>query len=284
MNREWVEARKLQYVEKAKAKRDEIHHMIDSNPVLTDSDKAILKEILDKESGKYCSAFRLSAFIALLDNHPDYDSEGWRDFDESKFLSSLGAEEYNDLLYTATSGFADRYLDSDPKEFDGDVIITDPCYVMRHEDGRITQLTEDDWGACDCGENMEVLGFTNYMTRDTLYGDWGCTTYDMDTKQPIGRFCADAGLVSVFLLKEVLEYNPMYRDYKDPEDYSVTCIKDFKGTVQFVVEHQEGVYEDTTDYHKAGQTWEDFSVHVVGHGINKKTGKPINFYTSQTSL
>ena len=130
---------------------------------------------------------------------------------------------------------------------------------------------------------MEVLGIRNYMTRDTLYGDWGCTVYNTDTKEEIGEFCADAGLVSVFLLDEVLKYNPDF-DYHKEKDWTTTLIPDFKGTVQFVVEHQEGVYEDTTEYHKAGDKWEDYSVHVIGHGINKKTGEPINFRSAQTGL
>lgn len=284
MNREWVEARKLQYAEKAKAKRDEIHRKIDSNSVLTDSDKAILKELLDKESGRYYSCFGTSAIIALIDNHPDYDSEAWENFDEFNFIRTLKAEEYNQLLYTATSDFVDRYLDSEPKEFNGDIIITDPCYIMRAKHHGTVPLTDDDWDTCNCGYAMELLGIDHYMTRETLYGDWGCTTYDTDSGEAIGKFCADAGLVSVLLLEDVLKYNPDYHDYKDPKDMSVTWIRDFEGTVQFIVEHKEGVYKDTTEYHKKGDKWEDFSVHVVGHGVDKKTGEPINFYTSQTSL
>ena len=61
-------------------------------------------------------------------------------------------------------------------------------------------------------------------------------------------------------------------------------IHDFKGTVQFVVEREEGVYDEDTEYHKKGEKWEDYSVHVVGHGVNKRTGEPINFRSTQTGL
>ena len=44
------------------------------------------------------------------------------------------------------------------------------------------------------------------------------------------------------------------------------------------------MYETTTKCHKAGEKWEDYTVHVVGHGVNKKTGAPINFRSEQTSL
>ena len=61
-----------------------------------------------------------------------------------------------------------------------------------------------DWDICEYGSAMEKLGyFTNdkYATADTLYGDWSCTTYNTDTKEEIGYYCADAGLVSVFSLE-----------------------------------------------------------------------------------
>lgn len=93
----------------------------------------------------------------------------------------------------------------------------------------------------------------------------------------------DAGLVSVFLLDEVLKYNPEF-DYHLNYKWMVTWIKDFKGTVEFVVKHIEGYYEEDTDYWKKGDYWEDYVLEVVGHGINKVTGKPINFVGKQTGL
>ena len=52
---------------------------------------------------------------------------------------------------------------------------------------------------------MEVLGIKNYICRDTLYGDWSCTTYNSDTHEKLGEFCADSGMVGVYLLDEVLK-------------------------------------------------------------------------------
>ena len=176
-----------------------------------------------------------------------------------------------------------RYQSSQPMEFDGDIIITDPCYIIRAEHHGTTPVTQDDWAACRYGERMEALGIRHYMTRDTLYGDWGCTVFDLDSGEEIGEFCADAGLVSVFLSEEVLRYNPDF-DWHKTKPWTTALIPDFKGTVQFVVERAEGVYETTTTCHKAGEKWEDYTVHVVGHGVNKKTGAPINFRSEQTSL
>ena len=87
----------------------------------------------------------------------------------------------------------------------------------------------------------------------------------------------------MFLLDEVLKYNPEF-DYHLKNKWMVTWIKDFKGTVKFVVKHIEGYYEEDTDYWKKGDYWEDYVLEVVGHGINKVTGKPINFVGKQTGL
>lgn len=49
------------------------------------------------------------------------------------------------------------------------VIITDPCYVVKDED----------WVKCEYGERLDKLGFTNYISESTIYGDWSCTTFAM---------------------------------------------------------------------------------------------------------
>ena len=233
-------------------------------------------------------------------------------------------ERYFKLAHDIAFGI-DKLIDME-MEFEGDIIITDPCYIMRKldyssepkwkdymsyssikeypdydEEKRKSEMFSkeyeiydkaahkwrhehpDDWHVCEFGENMEVFGFSKYMTRDTLYGDWSCTTYDLDTKELIGSFCADAGLVSVFLLDEVMKYNPNYKQVKE-NSWCVTCVRDFKGTVEFRVEHTEGQYEETTKYHNKGDKWENNEVKVYGHGINKVSGKPINFVGTQTGF
>lgn len=253
-------------------------------------------------------------------------------------MESLPFEKKAEYYYAI--GNYKRYLDSDPVEFDGDIIITDPCYIMknnhidylsspswwdyvtktrrevkdgkefcyppRHEDypdfngdksptlqaewdeyhkaeAKWKSENVTDWERCSYGDNMEVLGVNRYMTRDTLYGDWSCTTFDLNTKEEIGSFCADAGLVSVFLLDDILRYNPDYDDHLK-KHWCATHIKDFKGTVQFIVKEVTGIREDDTDWWKKGDAWTDYQVEVVGHGINKVTGKPIDFVGKQTGF
>jgi hypothetical protein len=206
-------------------------------------------------------------------------------------------------------------------KFKGDIIITDPCYIMRHKN----QLTEDDWDACQYGDHMGILGINHYITADTEYGDWSCTTVKDDVESQklivqlnnmyfqffsdynnpevykndenrfkmyeeynekrekiisdsglvLGGFCADAGLVSVFLLDEVLAYNPDYDDHIN-NPHCVTLIKDFDGDIEIthrtLTETPDVDDEDSDDYDGSGE-----EVSVIGKGN-------INFYTTQTGL
>lgn len=255
----------------------------------------------------------------------------------SNLLENLPIHDLTGAIYDMNH--MERYLDSELKEFDGDIIITDPCYIIRKDREKDYQSAPnrydfisystieeypdyrydadsledyseqyekeqkqydeamekwekeniDDWERCEYGDDMEALGIINSMTRDTIYGDWSCTTFDTNTKQPIGYFCADAGLVSVFLLDEVLKYNPnLFNEHHMPENneppFWVTIIKNFKGTIQFVVEQYKIEYDEDTEFHEAGDVVYDYEVSVVGHGINKETGEPIDFKTTQTGL
>lgn len=168
-------------------------------------------------------------------------------------------------------------------KFKGTIIITDPCYIMRAEHHGTTPITKDDWEACDCGQNMEVLGIKHYICESTLYGDWGCTTYkvDMDPVEiidsiaeacandkdfevdfskicEIGNFCADAGLVAVFLLDEVRKYNPDIDSWIKEHPWCFTTIEDFDGNIEYYVD-------------------ENNNAHIYGTGN-------IDFITIQTSL
>ena len=183
-------------------------------------------------------------------------------------LDTLGAEF--SALYKEEHMDYESYLDSAPVIFDGDIIITDPCYVMKENSG-------DDY------YDFKSLGIEHFMVRDTLYGDWSCTTYNADTGEELGKFCADAGMVSVLSLDEVLRYNPEF-DYHTTKPWTTTLIRDFKGSVQFVIKENKWILEEDTSYGKAGDECVDYSVEVVGKGINARTGEPINFIGKQTGF
>ena len=135
----------------------------------------------------------------------------------------------------------------------------------------------DDWQISDYGKNMEQLGITNYLTHDTIYGDWSCTTFDIDTKKSIGQFCADAGEVSVFSLKEIRAYNPNIDKWIEEHSWCVTKIPNFTGDVYIDVENTSGVYDEDNEYHKKGEAWEEHTVRVIGKGS-------VNFRTEQTGF
>lgn len=149
----------------------------------------------------------------------------------------------------------------------------------------------DDWSKCDYGENMEVLGIHNYISESTIYGDWSCTTYQTEEEpkellesilrvlndnleneeygddelpipdggKAIGGFCADAGLVGVFLLDEILAYNPDWESWIEEHPWCATIIEDFEGEVKYYIDKV------------------DKEAHIVGTGN-------INFYTEQTGI
>ena len=92
-------------------------------------------------------------------------------------------------------------------------------------------LPHDDWDRCGCGENMEALGLKTFLCDSTIYGDWSCTVFDQDSRTKIGEFCADSGQVAVFLLDEVLAYNPKF-NYHIERKWTTALIQDFHGTVE----------------------------------------------------
>lgn len=177
------------------------------------------------------------------------------------------------------------------------IIITDPCYVVKdnpeqnpypfpfvaglrdkmgeekweelRSNYRKWERDHDDWEKCAYGENMEALGIHNYLSSNTIYGDWSCTTYNTDTKEVLGHFCADAGMVAVFELDEVLKYDPDF-NYHTERPWTTTTIENFTGDIDIDVFPISGVDEN-------GKEWEYEEVRVIGKGN-------INFYTTQTGL
>ena len=140
--------------------------------------------------------------------------------------------------------------------------------------------SHDDWRKCRYGTNMEALGISTYFTESTIYGDWSCSTYKIEENpyavvnnfveayeneedyeikcSRLGDFCADAGLVSVFLLNEVRKYNPDIDKWIEEHSWCVTTIPDFDGEVNYYVDKSN-------------------EAHIIGIGN-------INFFTAQTEL
>lgn len=142
-------------------------------------------------------------------------------------------------------------------KFKGDIVITDPCYIDTPDD----KLWNDKGIEVYDGCGISKYGFTNYIWKSTIYGDWSCTTFHLKDeavnkeiqdltdddiyKGNLGKFCADAGLVGVFLLDEVKAFNP---DFETPNKYGVewaTIIKDFDGDIEYIIDDEQAYIKGT---------------------------------------
>lgn len=250
MTREWVEMMNSRNQLKVKALDEEIISRINNFSLLDDEDKKLALAEYEKSKTIHMNIMEFGFKWAIFNRHKQECStveEKDKMLNEIDcFLSSLPIDKY---LSFARENYK-RMLDSEPIYFDGDIIITDPCYMRREDDLDYKEFE---------------VSLIQYMERDTLYGDWSCTVYNPDTHEKLGEFCADSGMVAVALRGEVLKYNPTYTT----KSWAGTVIENFKGTVQFIVT-------------KEGN--DDYSVHVVGKGINKITGEPINFISHQTGF
>ena len=183
-------------------------------------------------------------------------------------------------------------------KFKGTIVITDPCYL---DNGGNLDL----WEASNYGEDLSVLGCSQWISESTIYGDWDCFTYKGKSEEVIkqikgwnyaymkflrdyndpnttpeerdilyntfktnkakfleentlGEFCADAGMVCVVYLDEVLKVNPEFEEWAKTHSWCVTIIENFDGDITYEVD-------------------ENTEAHIVGKGN-------INFYTSQSGL
>ena len=132
-------------------------------------------------------------------------------------------------------------------------------------------IKTDDWEISDCGRNMSKLGIINYISRDTIIGDWDCVVTDSNDTV-LGEFCADAGMVCVVELSEFKNYKPDIEEWVSSHPHCVTVIEDFDGDVRFEVEDTSFDYEQEDG---SVSYVEDYTVHVKGEGT--KEGKPFSF-------
>lgn len=174
------------------------------------------------------------------------------------------------------------------REFDGDIVITDPCYIKENGE-RI------DWDSHE--SRIKDVGLCNR----TYYGDWGCTVFRTreDSKvgfigsecEEIGNFCADAGMVCVLDMRDARRMSSDIDKWIEEHDWCATIIKGFKGSVKLMT-------LTTTRWRNAGwmseetkknlgikgkrMYYDDVELRVRGDGV--KDEKPFSFESYQTSL
>ena len=237
------------------------------------------------ESNTYKEALRLF----------DRDSYSQHIFDISKECQEKLKEKYDmvlgeemrlyekncfDLKYGADNSWKKKV------KMDGDIIITDPCYLIKQRDESkkpkwedyhpygsleeypdykdgVSEMFEennkllkaeyafwnlmhpddrDSWNLAD----LYPFGFTRYIAHDTLAGDWHCKTYqwvhEIDDVRELGEFCADSGHTGIFLLDEVLTYNPAFAKKLRKCPHIATIIMDFHGEVWFEKKDKETLF------------------------------------------
>ena len=163
-----------------------------------------------------------------------------------KYLTELCNTE-DSKLYWQKKNISQDYINED-------IIITDSCYLYHGIDEDDKRRKENP--PCD-------------LYADTIYGDWGCTVYNKDTKEKLGRFCADSGNVCVAKLKDVLKFNPNFEKWMKEHDWCVTLIKNFNGAVSIIY--------DIEHYEYKGKQHKDLYCYVEGKGN-------INFIARQTDI
>ena len=154
------------------------------------------------------------------------------------------------------------------------LVITDPCYLLHKGNGdEIKEINgkvfNDPWVACGYGYKFNVFGVEKFVTSTTLYGDWSCTVFDQkNTKKTYGEFCADAGLVTIIPLYEVLKFNPTWLDWHKDHEWCSSLIPDFNGKVRIVNGYKEYPNNEEERYEEC---W------IEGYGN-------INFISGQTGF
>ena len=162
-------------------------------------------------------------------------------------------------------------------EFDGDILITDPCY-LKHGGSKYLE-DFDNWEPW-----VEKHGG---LINRTYYGDWGCTVFKCGPKEgripraaeELGEFCADAGTVCVVKLDDVLKESPKFMEWLGAHLWCGTVIRGFKGKIKFITKTTPQSYMD-----EQGKThnYNDIELHIRGDG--EIDGKPMSFESKQTSL
>lgn len=259
MNQVWVDAKKQESAQKVESLFKELRENFERCGLFTEAEVSALIERMKRGPIPMGVTFYEILAECTVDRRKvmeDSELQSWID-DVFGFIHTQD-DLIVGIIFEQRANYS-VFLDSKPVHIDGDIIITDPGYMMMDNDG---------WSRCDCGRKLDVLGFTSYLTHDTIYGDWSCTTYNTDTGEPMGTFCTIAGTVSVMLLDEAVRYNPHYLHDIVSHPHASTIVANFCGMVQIVVKEEEG----------------NPCIEVVGHGINIVTGEPINFRSRQTGL
>ena len=231
---------------------------------MSKNSKTFIRRMRKEKAYKAMCAEINNAILNYYNHHAEERYPGVID-EDLEFFKSLGVREIEEEHWFDNDediGY-DAFIDSEPKFFSGDLAIIDPCNIIGENDYDFLRSYH--------AFEMDILGFKKFILRDSLYKTWSGVTYNTDINEPIGMFSTNGRRMGVFLLDEILKYNPKYDEHLKSSSRA-TFIKNFEGMVQFVVTRYNGIEKN------------DFAVNVVGHGKDKVTGDPINFETRPAEL
>ena len=144
------------------------------------------------------------------------------------------------------------------------LIITDPCYILKEEHW-------NHWLDMEFGKSP--IGLANYLRQyhnfgeviaaDTGYGDWSNTVFNTDTKDVVGTFTADAGMVIVCTSSDLTNYG--YDKDEVDRLQSIGCltiIPDYSGNIRLCYEHN-GNNSKLAVIEAVGETEEDINFNTL---------------------
>ena len=99
---------------------------------------------------------------------------------------------------------------------------------------------------------------TDVKEREILLEEYKTKHAKWKETNTLGEFCADAGMVCVVYLDEILNVNPNFKKWADEHPWCVTIVENFDGDVNYVIDDEQ-------------------EAHIVGMGN-------VDFYTSQCGL
>jgi hypothetical protein len=148
---------------------------------------------------------------------------------------------------------------------DDTLIITDPCYIMHDRDWE--HFLDLELSSNPIGLDRYLKEYHNFgevIAADTGYGDWTNEVIDNETKDTIGEFSADAGMVIVCTASDLTNYGyDKDKIQQLQESGCLAVVPNFTGTVKLVYEIKKDsgklaiLYGDATDIN-------DTSFHTLG--------------------
>ena len=129
MNKEWVDRENKKLRERMMQEHDDIVQALTNTNLLPDDRKAdVLKDFEDEEYVGASIGINLYGIGTIGDNYEETEA-----YKFCKAMSNRITNYGSKINYDAPDHAYDDYLDSEPLEFDGDIIITDPCYLRRED-------------------------------------------------------------------------------------------------------------------------------------------------------